>query len=544
LLALLAGGWFAGGKMAAHPQPAFQQITFQRGLIPAARFTHDGQTVLYGGQFDNNPFQMFSVRPALLQPVPVAVSSALLLAVSNGDQMAVGSNVGQEIHYLPHAERSTLAEVPVSGGTPRPIAEQVYAADYGPDGTLQAVSRDAQYWCVVEFPVGKQVFKTSGYVDHLRVSPDGKRIAFDDHPVNGDDRGWISVVDRDGKRTKLTQEFSAAQGVAWKSNDELWFTASLSGEPNRLFAVTLSGYQRTVLTAPDALRLQDIAADGRVLLSTEQELYTISAVDPTGRQTPHFEVYNGSIPFDIAHDGSAALIEEFGAGSGSLYQVIYRKTDGSAPVILGKGAAPEFSADNKSISANLLTSPPAILIYPVGIGQTRTIPLAGLETARYSAIFPDNKHMLIGGAPPNGPFHAYMVNIDNGSLQLWGPDNFIPMAISPDGKRVAGKLNGQGVLYNMETNLTAPLPPLGPKENIQTWTADGSALLLNEHDTSSSWVTRLELATGKRTLLKKVESPDKAGDVESNLLTSDDGKAYAFWQAADHSTLWVVDGVK
>jgi len=547
LVALLAGGWVVGSKMATHTQPVFKQITFQRGLVPTARFTHDGDTVVYGGQFDNDPFQMFSVRPDLLRPVPIAVSSALLYAVSSGDQMAIGSAASSAIVYLPHAQLATLSEVPVSGGTPRPIAERVYAADYGPDGAL-AVSRESQGWCVVEFPAGKQVYKTSGYADHLRISPDGKRVAFDDHPVKGDDRGWISVVGHDGKLSKLTPEFSEAQGLAWKSNEEIWFTASVNSESPHMLAVTLAGKQRDLLSAPSALRLQDIAAGGRVLLSTEQELYTINAVDPTGKQTPHFEVYNGSIPFDITHDGSAVVIEEFGAGSDTLYQVIYRKTDGSAPVVLGKGAAPTFSADGKSVSANLLTSPPALVIYPIGIGQTRTIPLPSLASSRYSTVLPDNKHALIGGAPANGEFHAYMVNLEDGSFQLWGPDQFIPMAVGPDGKRMAGKrFDGQAmqtILYNIETKQITPLPPLGPKENMQAWTADGAALLLNEHDTSSAWVTRLDLATGKRTLLKKVESPDKAGDIESNLLTSDDGKAYAFWQAADRSTLWVVDGVK
>ena len=544
LLALLASTWLILGRMPARPQPKFKQITFQRGMIPTARFTHDGQIVIYGGQFENEPFQMFSVRPNLLQPVPIAVSSALLYAVSNTDQMAVGTDV----HYAPHAQRSTLSEVPVSGGTPRPITERAYSADYGPDGTLQAVSHEtASSACVLEFPIGKQVAQsTGGYFDHLRVSPDGKRIAFDEHPVNGDDRGWVSVVDRDGKVTKLTEEFSEAQGLAWKSNEEIWFTASRNSEAPHLMAVNMSGKQRELLSAPSMLRLQDIAADGRVLLSTEEELYTISVVDPTGKPTPHFEVYNGSIAYDISHDGTAVLIEEFGAGSDSLYQAIYRKTDGSAPVVLGKGASPTFSVDGKSASANLLTTPPALVIYPIGIGQTRTIPLPGLAVSRYSMVLPDNKHALVGGAPPNGPFHAYMVDLDDGSMHLWGPDGFIPEAISPDGKRAAGLnvLSGQTIIYNLETKQATPLPPLGPKETMQGWTADGAALLLTDHDPTSAWVTRLDLATGKRTLLKKVESPDKAGAFESHLMVSDDGKAYAFEQSASRSTLWVVDGVK
>jgi hypothetical protein len=55
----------------------------------------------------------------------------------------------------------------------------------------------------------------------------GGRIAFLDHPLTGDDRGWVSVIDLQGHRQVLTQEFSSEQGLAWSpSGDEIWFTAT------------------------------------------------------------------------------------------------------------------------------------------------------------------------------------------------------------------------------------------------------------------------------------------------------------------------------
>jgi hypothetical protein len=540
-LLVAVGGWWVGHREPAHGLPDFHQLTYQRGFIPAARFLHDGQTAIYGGQFEDAPMQIYEVRTNLLQPVPVSVPSAMLFAVSPNDQMLIGVDVV----YAGHSQSGTLAEVPVSGGTPRPIQTSVLSADYGPDGKAFALSRYTGGKCVLEYPAGKPLYTSSGYMDHLRVSPDGKYVAFDDHPVQADDRGAVAVVDAEGKMRHLTPDYEEAQGVAWKSSAEVWYTAD-TGDSNstmKLNAVDLAGKVRTVMSAPAMLRLMDIASDGRVLLDTPREMFTVSAQDVDGKLHPHLEIFNGSLATDISPDGKVVLIEEFGGSADTLYLAVYRKTDGSPPIVLGKGAAPKLSPDGKTVAALLYTSPPQLALYPIGIGESRTLPLGDLATARW-VVWLDATHMLVGGAQEKKDARAWLLDLDSGTLSPWGPAHFYPSAASADGKRVAGFSQSGATVYDAATQQMTPLPGFAKNEYVSGWTSDGQALLVETTEEAGSTVYRQDLKTGKRTLIRRVDAKDKAGAQESLLLPAQDGKSYVFWQAATHSTLWAVDGVK
>jgi len=120
-------------------------------------------------------------------------------------------------------------------------------------------------------------------------------VAFLEHPVYDDDRGWVALIDADGKHHKLTKEFPGTRGLAWTpSGKEIWFGAADFGNDQQILAVTLSGKQRQVLAAPKRLRLLDIAADGRVLLSGEEYRSEIAGIDPaTGKLRPGLEWFNG-----------------------------------------------------------------------------------------------------------------------------------------------------------------------------------------------------------------------------------------------------------
>ena len=96
-------------------------------------------------------------------------------------------------------------------------------------------------------------------------SPSGDLIAFIDHPVQGDDRGTLAVIDLAGHKKNLSEEWYTIQGLAWSANGkEVWFTASKSGVDRTLYAVALDGKERMVLRLPGALMLFDIWKDGRV----------------------------------------------------------------------------------------------------------------------------------------------------------------------------------------------------------------------------------------------------------------------------------------
>jgi len=163
-----------------------------------------------------------------------------------------------------------LGRAPLGGGAPREIADGVEYADWGPDAVTLAIVRRVGGKDRLEYPLGKVLYETAGWVSHPRVSPDGKLIAFIDHPFERDDAGSVATVDQARNKKTLTGQFVSAQGLAWaKAGDEVWFTGTTSGSSRELRAVTLSGKERLVYLGTGTLTLHDIFRDGRVLFSRD-----------------------------------------------------------------------------------------------------------------------------------------------------------------------------------------------------------------------------------------------------------------------------------
>jgi serine/threonine protein kinase len=253
----------------------YTRIAFRPSYIRMARFAPGG-VVVYGASVNGEPMTLFSTRTDTLQSQPLNVK-ADLLGISRSGELAVSLNQIFE-SWTPSGR---LARVPLGGGATRELLDDVIDADWNKDGSDLAISRRVPNGSRLEYPPGKVLYETSGWISDLRFSPTGGQIAFLDHPLVGDDRGWVSIVDLQGhdlqgQRRVLTQEFSSEQGLAWSpSGDEIWFSAAPveTGTPERpICAVNLQGHLRVVASAPVYLQLQDIAPDGRILLTYVQLL--------------------------------------------------------------------------------------------------------------------------------------------------------------------------------------------------------------------------------------------------------------------------------
>src|SRR5204862_1440876 len=120
----------------------------------------------------------------------------------------------------------------------------VWAADWASDGSDFAVARSAESRVRIEYPIG-QPLCDAVRPSHLRVSPDRMRVAFLEHPMPGDDRGSVAVVDRAGRKKTLSRGWSSIEGLAWRPGGrEVWFTASKVGTDSSLYAVDLEGHER------------------------------------------------------------------------------------------------------------------------------------------------------------------------------------------------------------------------------------------------------------------------------------------------------------
>jgi hypothetical protein len=93
---------------------------------------------------------------------------------------------------------STLARVPIAGGTPRPIAERVVSADWSPDGGEFAIARMVGRQCVLSTRP-ERLYSTDGWIDGVRVSR-RRPSAFELHEAE-DTLGDVAVITRSGRLT-------------------------------------------------------------------------------------------------------------------------------------------------------------------------------------------------------------------------------------------------------------------------------------------------------------------------------------------------------
>jgi serine/threonine protein kinase/Tol biopolymer transport system component len=556
-LLLAAGAGLYAGKsfFAAAPiePPLYRQLTFRRGSIRSARFAPDGQTILYSAAWQGGPLDVFTARPEAPEARSMGLSHTQLMSVSSASEMAVLLNSKALGTWV---SMGTLARAPLVGGAPREVLEQVQWADWSADGNSLAVVRDFGGRNRLEFPIGKPLYETGGWIGHPRVNPKGDLIAFIDHPVQGDDRGTLAVVDLAGHKKTLTDEWYTIQGLAWSANGkEVWFTASKSGVDRTLYAITLDGKERMVLRLPGALMLFDIWKDGRVLMmraSWRRELVGMVAGEVKQRDLSWLDY---SYPAALSPDGKTLLFDEEGGGgslayskSGGLsYAVYIRKTDGSPAVLLGEGGALALSPDGKSVISQTNDSSAQLRLLTTGAGEARDLTKDNVNHT-WARWFPDGKRILFSGNGPGQGVRLYVYDLASGRSQPVSPEGVDGNAfvVSPDSQWIAAiGPDRKGYLYPVGGGEPRVIPGLNPGEQPITYSSDGHALYIYQPGELPASVYHLDIQTGQRTLWRQLLPSDPAGvETIGPILMTPDAQTCVFGYHRMLADLYLVEGLK
>lgn len=537
-----AGAWL--GRRSEKPQPPeIQRLTVMYGTVYSARFAPDGRNVIYSAAWEGAPVEIFSTDLKFHGSRSLGLTGTTMQAVSSIGEIAV----------LEHAAPSfmmgmtgTLGQVPLTGGTPRQIAERVEWADWSPDGKTLAVVRDVAGKDRLEFPLGQVLYETPGWISHARFSPDGRAIAFFDHRTRKDDAGGVSVVDMEGRKTVLSSGWETEEGLAWSANGkEVWFSASHAGLQRQIYAADLKGNLRLAFRALGGVTLQDIAPDGRVLMTRDEDRAGIIGKAPGATKEQDLSWRDWSLPADISRDGKTLLFDEQGEQSGPNYTVAIREMTGSPPVALGEGMAGDFSPDGKWVAATVSYN--QLILLPTGAGSVRRID--GGDIQQYEAPIqwlPDGRQILFTGNQAGRAARCWIQNIDGGKPRAVTPEGVTYCRISSDGKFVGatGSAMAGAQLYPIDGG--APLPILGllPGEDAE-WTSDPHVLFVIQHGASSIKVFRLNILNGQRKFFKEIAQPVGPGICElSHILFNPDGTAYAYGYVRLLSDLYVVSGLK
>ena len=540
ILAIAAAAFFAGGRLggpAVSAAPDYKRLTFRRGPITSARYAPDGKTIVYGATWEGEPLRLYSTREESPDSLMLAFLDSDIASVSASGELALIMNGRQLAGY---ARVGTLARASLSGGAARAVLEDVQDADWLPDGSGFAAARAIDGRYRLEFPVGKTVYETGGYISDVRVSHDGQLVAFVDHPIFGDDRGAIAVIDRAGKKRTLADGYSSLQGVAWANHGaEVWFTGADQGSARALFAVTTAGALRTVTRAPGSLHLGDVGADGSVLIWSEDARFGLIGHAKGSTKDRDLSWLDWSTVPRISDDGRTLVFTEQGDGGGSAYSVYTRSMDGSPAVRLGSGNAVALSPDGKWVLTERLNPSPAqFVLLPTGAGEAKPITNDALAHG-LGSFTPDGTHIIFSGFAPDHPPRLYLQDLTGGTPQPITTEG-VTGAPSPDGKLVAAP---DGKLYPTDGGAPRPIPGFEPGDLVERWASEPAVLFVRRKlESGDHQVFRLD-AAGRRTLMHQIARVP--GSVMGRWFTiTPDGSAYAMTYSASQSDLYRVTGLK
>lgn len=526
------------------PHPVYTRLTFEDGTIYAARFAPDGQSIVYAASWNDRPIRLFSTVGNSLLSQPLALADSNLLAVSRSNELAL------VLHGIHNGQIETmngmLARAPIAGGSPRELLSDVRWADWDSSGKL-AVVHNVDGHSRLEYPIGNVLYESPGWISNLRFSPQGDKIAFMDHPALWDTRGNVSVMDTAGHVRTITHEWNCERGLAWRPDGkEIWFSAVDTGNNLNLMAVDLLGKLRTVLDLPSAINIEDIARDGRVLVSLNSRRLDMAYTTLDQNQDVDLSYHDDNSVRAISKDGQFVVFEDSSEPAGPAYAVMMRKVDGSLPVRLGEGSSGAISPDGKwalSISTGNL---PQVTLLPIGPGQSHTISVTGLEHVQngFARFLPDGNRFAINGNGAGQATRCYLVDIATGQAKPASPEGITCGVFSPDGQFMTGTTNGTTRIYSLRDGTSHPIPKLHPDFTPIEWSNNPSLLYGYHFGEFPSKVYKAEITTGKETLLKELRPGVPAGVVlVAPVIATRDGKRFAYSYNQTLSLLYLISGL-
>jgi Tol biopolymer transport system component len=490
VLAAAGVAYWVGIRRAEHPAPSYRRLTFRRGTVFTARFAPDGQTVVYSGAWEGQPARIFAMRAGGTESRSLQLPDARVLAISATGELAI--SIGRESVW---ESTGTLARVPLEGGAPREVLENVSMADWTPDGRDLAVVHEVGGTYRVEFPIGKVLYETTDVVESVRFSPKGDRLAVSTGRT-------IVLVDLSGKAKSLLKDWGYIGNVAWRPDGgEIWFGGQRRGGKFAVYAVTPSGRERTVREEAGGLYFHDIARDGRVLLNDyfwHSSLAALPAGENAERELSWMDRPNVDA---ISNDGRTVVFDEWGEGGGETGSIYLRTADGSAAVRLGEGYGLDLSPDGRWLLAHPAPSSETHVLLPTGPGQPRRLEHKGITSVLSGRLLPDGKRVLFLGRVGTGALRVYVQNLDGGAPRAISSEGMTlgALAVSPDGRSFAAiGPDSKIAVYPVGGGAPRPLPGAEALDNPVLWSADGGSLYVYRSREAPARVFKVDVATGRR----------------------------------------------
>ena len=545
-LLLAATGVLVGVWSRRHPaaeSPSYRQITFQEGSIDNARFTPDGQSVVYSAEWTGQTSRVYvaglhnrEVR-ALTFPERAqvaAVSSRGDLALLMGSDLLGNRALGRLV-------RSTL-----SGENARDLLPDVPCADWSPDGAEMAVIRFLGPGYQAEYPVGNVISRWQGRYGSpaCRISPDGALLAFQH-------AGDLMIAERGAKNPRILRSPSLEGPLTWTPDGkEIWGYSNAGSQAISIHAVNLKGEERLVVRLPGFFIVTDISREGKALLMQHRSQSSVVALAPGAQSERTLSVSTDPwLITGISGDGRSLAVTEVAPAAATAYVF---HTDGSPALRVTDGFSGQLSPDGSWMIVSRGDSPASERMFavPVGAGVERPLTASGIGHLDVS-WFSDSKRFLASGVDKGRRWRFFTGSVD--------ADNLIPfdvshpdlagaggMAVSPDGSSwIAQGSDRKWRVYPMGPGEAREVPGLESARSghVHTWTPDGASIYMQGAEGDSATTYKVNVRTGERLKVHTVNRPGEGGYSLGFFITPD-GRSYAYRYIQVYETLFLADNLK
>jgi len=546
------GRWVAPAPRSADSAgsaPRYVRLTNETGYVHSARFTPDGESVVFGEAQVGAPVRLFSSLATSPGARRFDLPSADVVGISRDSRMALLLDRRHEGSWL---RVGTLAQASLAGGAVRPMAERAYDAAISPNGDSFAIVRQVGAVQRLEYPLGTVLYETSGWISSPRISRDGRRVAFADHPIRGDDQGYVSVAEGRGSVLRVSGLTNFLHGVVWSADGEEVLASHGNVDAGTYFReYRLNGEARDLLSSPGFMRIHDVSADGRLLLTADAyEVATEGRLATGAGAVDHYASWVGESFAGISDDGRLAAGQSGALGEDNEYQAFYRSSEaasGAPPVMVGSGSALGLSPDGEWVFvANALSDRSILRAEPTRAGETRRFDLGDLvpntsATGRLTATR-DGRRVSFLAAREGELERGYVFDLEgDGAPRPVTGAGASRLLLSPSGDRVVA-LDAEAVLrlYDVEGGAVVAVSGVRAGEVPVAWSSNGDAIFVWDR-TMPVRVDRLDLATGRREPAIEWKPRDPNGMLYALLTVSTDAKYFIVRYRRGRSSLVVAE---
>jgi serine/threonine protein kinase len=546
MLALPAGMAIERGRQPAPTRIEFEARTWASQSITNARFGPDGETLFFSATTDTTVPSLYTVPPGAVTPQLVGGPGTQLLAVSSKGELAVMTNARLLHHRIFEGTVSRMTR----DGAARPWLEHVSELDYGPDGVSAAIVHLVNGRWQIEYPIGTPIYVAqSGYPSDLRVSPDGTRVAFMDHPLSGDDRGTVKVVDGSKRVTALMRdEYWGEEGLAWsRDGRSVLFAPAYSNAQFDITAVNVDGRPvlRQVAAGPGTAAVMDTAADGRLLLVRGEMRFSIRVLVPGETGEHDASWLDFPLTPSLSRDGRHMAFADLSQSAGSDYAVAVRDMTTEKVVRLGPGAALGISPDARWVAAQL-PSTLKLFLYPTGTGDPVLLDPRIDVSARRVHWFSDSTRVIYCGRKDSPTPRCYIADVKSGSTKALVPEDIVDAIPASDDRTLIIRRT-TGAVQTMTLGGGAPVETkgFGADDELLAWTPDGSGVIVRKLAGVPVPIERVDPVSGTRTRIKELGPADRIGVQQTDSVDwMPDGRGYAYAFARQLSQIFVLRGAR